>query len=73
MFALLLISCPPEMEMLEIKQLKDEDLRDKVFISFFFPQLSVGNGLTKKSGLIHMGFKKFQSDVSCYRIEEVWP
>lgn len=43
------------METLEIKQLRDDDLRDRLFVSFF-TQFCIGNGLTKKSRLIHMGF-----------------
>lgn len=35
-----------KMEMLEIKQLKDDDLRDSIFISF--SSLCIGNSLTKK-------------------------
>lgn len=40
-FALLLVSSPPEMEMQEIKQLRDYDLMDSIFF-FFSPQLYIG-------------------------------
>lgn len=35
-FAFLLVSSPPEMEIVEIKQLKDYELMDTIFF-FFFP------------------------------------
>lgn len=39
-FALLLVSSPPEMEIQEIKQLRDCDLMDSIVFSFY-PQLYI--------------------------------